>query len=166
VSARTARFPDLRTSVVRTCPAGHPLVLRCAPLRIVGGRPLPFPTLYWLACDEVARQLSQLERTGAIERIQSLLREDVALRDAIASDHRAYAAEREALLEPEERLLLSEHALLEPLRARGIGGIEDPATVKCLHLHYAHHLARGSTIGRLIEQITPIRLCAAAPEGS
>ena len=28
----------------------------------------------------------------------------------------------------------------------------DRAQVKCLHLHYAHHLARGNTVGRWMEE--------------
>jgi len=47
----------------------------------------------------------------------------------------------------------------------GIGGIADRATVKCLHLHYAHHLARGSALGEAIDALGEIRLCD-APSGA
>lgn len=41
---------------------------------------------------------------------------------------------------------------------RGIGGIrfENPSSVKCLHTHYAHHLARpedGNLIGLWVDEL-------------
>ena len=53
--------------------------------------------------------------------------------------------------------------LWDAFQRRVIGGIVDRATVKCLHLHFAHHLARGSTIGAWIEREAVIAPCPAAP---
>lgn len=42
------------------------------------------------------------------------------------------------------------------LAGRGIGGIENPYSVKCLHTHYAHHLARpqdGNLIGQWVDEL-------------
>jgi hypothetical protein len=165
VSPRPLRFDDLPSTVARSCPAGHPLVLRCRPLRVVAGRPLPFPTLYWLACPEVARAIARLEHQGFIERLERELRDDAGFRAEVAHDHAAYAAEREAALSEEERRLLASHGLLEPLRVRGIGGSRAFDRLKCLHLHYAHHLARGSAVGRRLDAIASIRPCGGGDRG-
>jgi hypothetical protein len=155
---RTALF-DLRTTEERACPAGHAQVLCCHPLRFAGGRPRPFPTLYWLACPELDRQLSELERTGWIARIQQRIARDVALKRRVAADHRAYIDERWRRLSAGEREAVRDHGLEETLRRRGIGGILDFKSVKCLHLHYAHRLAADNVIGELIEREGLLRPC-------
>jgi hypothetical protein len=160
------RYPDLRSEVVRSCPADHPLVLRCHPLRLAGpAGAAPFPTLFWLACDAMHRALARLEAGGLIAQLEQRLRLEPALLSRVAADHAAYVAERDSLLSPAERATLAAEGHLPDLAPRsigGIGGIRDPATVKCLHLHYAHHLARGSALGELIaaaggDALTPCR---------
>ena len=160
------RYDDLRAEAVRRCPAGHPLVLRCHPVRIVRGRPSPFPTLFWLACDSLHRKLARLEHRGAIRALERRLLEDGALRARVERDHAAYRDERLSLLADDERELLERFSLLDDLRRRGIGGVSAATSVKCLHLHYAHHLARGSALGPLIEELAggPLEPCAAVAE--
>ncbi len=155
------RYPDLKASVARRCPAGHPLVLRCHPLRIREGHPLPFPTIYWLDCKFVQRAISGLEHQGVITRLQDRIRDDATIREGVLRDHAEYVTEREAMLLPSERELIERHGLLNEFRSRGIGGIRSLTSIKCLHLHYAHHLVRGSTIGRMIDELAPVPLCAA-----
>lgn len=129
-------------------------------MRVVDGRPEPFPTLFWLACPAVTRTIARLEHSGWIEAIEREVDSDPVLRHALERDHAAYAAEREGLLSESERRLLADFGLLEPLRQRGIGGSRSLTRLKCLHLHYAHHLARGSAIGRRIESVATISPCA------
>ena len=149
--------------VVRRCPAGHPLVVRCHPVRRDRTPPEPFPTLYWLVCDAVAAQLARLESAGGVRRAEEAMAADADLRSRVHADHQAYAAERWALLDDAERAALAAAGRAEALRDRGIGGIANRDAVKCLHLHYAHHLARGSAIGALVDAWTDVRLCAAPP---
>ncbi len=156
------KYPDLERTIERRCPDGHAQVLRCYPLRRAGGRVAPFPTLFWLACARLDRQIASLERDGAIARLERVLAADPALQAAVNADHQAYSAERWRALRAEDRRLLEERALAEPARAGGIGGIRDFSTVKCLHLHYAHHLARGSAIGRWLESTFRIVPCGEA----
>lgn len=141
------KYADLEHEVLRRCPAGHPLVLRCRPVRAVGGRLEPFPTLFWLACDDVHRQLAKIEADGGIDRARRWLRDDAARLDRLASQHESYIAERETLLTENERRRLDAAGLLEGFRRRGIGGMLARDSVKCLHLHYAHHLARENVLG-------------------
>jgi len=149
-----SRTPDgIRNEVLRRCAAGHPRVVRCHPLRRDGAAPEPFPTLFWLTCDDVRRTLSVLESAGGVERLEARLRSDAALAERVRADHDAYVEERWSLLSSEERAIVEASPFAHVLRDRGIGGTLNRAAVKCLHLHYAHHLACGSTLGELIEEL-------------
>lgn len=152
------------TEVVRRCPAGHPLVLRCHPLR--RDRTEPFPTLFWLACDAVVAQIGRLESDGGVKAIEARMAADPALRARVGADHETYVAERWSLLSTEERRRAEAEGVAAALRERGIGGIINRDTVKCLHLHYAHHLARGSAIGEEIERLGAIVLCPAGSDAT
>jgi hypothetical protein len=147
----------VETTVVCRCPAGHPLVLRCHPLR--RDRLEPFPTLYWLACDAVGAQIARLEYAGGVAEIERRIADDLELRARVHADHDAYIQERWSLLSEDEAHRVAAAGLTRSLRDRGIGGISNRDSVKCLHLHYAHHLARGSTIGEIIDELGEFRLC-------
>jgi len=145
--------------VAARCPTGHPSVIKCYPLRRNSQRLMPFPTLYWLTCRHLCAQLSHLERDGAISTITAELAESRAMRAGLMRDHEDYIAQRWATLSPADRLLVSEHGLLEAFQSRGIGGMSNFAAIKCLHLHLAHNLVSGSTIGRLVVKRFGVRPC-------
>lgn len=149
------RHDYVEHEVVRRCPVGHALVLRCYPLRERGDRIEPFPTLYWLECKDVAARIARLEYGGAVGELEARIAADPAFRAAVHADHDAYVAERWELLRPTDRARVAEAGLTTALLERGIGGLANRDAVKCLHLHYAHHLAVGSTLGRAIEELDP-----------
>lgn len=146
-------------TVERRCPAGHPLVRRCYPVRNDRDPVEPFPTLFWLECGEVGRQIAKLEYDGGVRAIEARITEDADLRARVHADHDAYVAERWDSLSEADRRRAEVAGVSGALRERGIGGIANRDSVKCLHLHYAHHLARGTAIGREIERLGEIRLC-------
>lgn len=151
------RHDDVRNEVATRCPAGHPQVLRCHPLR-AGDRVIPFPTLFWLVCPQLVEAVSRLEHTGWIDRLQSRLADDDEFADAVSRDHDAYVAARFTQFTEAERERVRNSGLEDDFRERGIGGIRNRRSVKCLHLHYAHHLAMGSVLGAEIERsglVTP-----------
>jgi hypothetical protein len=156
IEEQLGRRPRGVLAVERRCPAGHPQVIKVYPL--LGEE--PFPTLFWLTCPEIVRQISRLEHEGWIERLEELIQSDPELRRRYHESHRAYLRERwETLLEPDRRWI-EEHGLLEVFQKRGIGGLRDWDRVKCLHMHYAHHKARGNNpIGEWIEEHFEIREC-------
>ena len=156
------KHPDVESTIATRCPAGHPQVLRCHPLRQGGERFEPFPTLFWLVCPQLTYALSRLEHEGWITKLQERLASDEAFRAAVERDHTAYGEERWSLLVDEERAEVERRGMAHELRARGIGGIRDRSTVKCLHLHYAHHLARGSAIGRALDELGVLAGCPGA----
>ena len=148
---RQRRLKDLQTEDFVVAKDGRVLVHRCYPLRIVEGRPTPFPTLFWLANEEMVKHISHAERDGWIRRFQERLRADPEALERHAAEHAAYIEERWSLLTDEHRALVRESGLEADFRERGIGGMLDRAQIKCLHLQYAHHLARFNTIGQWME---------------
>ncbi len=164
MSVRELPVPDhaFVGTVLLCCPSGHSLVDGCYPLRRDRGRPEPFPTRHWLRCPNVSGAIARLEYAGGVRRIEALIAADPDLRARVHADHRTYAAERWSALTPADRDWVTSAGLAPALRETGIGGIRDPDRVKCLHLHWAHHLVTGgSAIGEQIDELadTPI-ICA------
>jgi len=160
IQAQLGRPPRGVMEIERRCRWGYPQVIKVYPL--LHGE--PFPTLFWLTCPTLIEQLSALEQRGYIKEIEKLLAEDERLRQEYHRNHRDYIAERWAALSAEDRALLERRCrgvwpYAPTLMERGIGGIADWNRVKCLHLHYAHHLARGNAIGRWIENHFQLREC-------
>ncbi|MEM9713185.1 MAG: DUF501 domain-containing protein [Actinomycetota bacterium] len=117
--------------VVRT-PSGDPVVIRNGVLLDDG---TPMPTRYWLVGDHERKVVGRLEATGGVRDAEA----DVDP-DELAATHRRYAADRDALLPDGHD---------GPRPSGGVGGTE--RGVKCLHAHYAHHLAGGDDpIGRWV----------------
>jgi exopolyphosphatase / guanosine-5'-triphosphate,3'-diphosphate pyrophosphatase len=125
VREQLGREPTTPFVVVVRCTGGHPLVIRNAPLDARGD---PFPTTYWLTCPASVKAVARLESEGWIARLNALAEADPAFGERLVAAHRAYAEDRARDLE----------------EARGWGGVGGTRTgVKCLHAHYAYHLAGG-----------------------
>ena len=88
----------------------------------------PFPTTFWLTCPEAVRAVSRLESEGWIARLGERAAEDDSFARALDTAHRAYALERGR----------------DAPNAEAFGGIGGTRRgIKCLHAHYAYHLAGG-----------------------
>lgn len=124
VAELLGREPQGQFEVVLRDAEGVPRVLRNAPILDDG---TPMPTLYWLVSAHDRLVVSRLESTQAIARVQEELAPEV-----IAAAHDRYRAEREALMP-------ADHT--GPTPSAGVGGTR--RGVKCLHAHYAYHLAGG-----------------------
>ena len=116
----------------------------------------PFPTTYWLAHGGIAAAVANVERDGGVRRAGAAVDSD-----AMARAHAAYAADRWALLDDEERAFVQDRGW-DSLRTVGVAGIRDGGT-KCLHAHYAHFLAtRANPVGEWVHERLPEaipRLC-------
>jgi exopolyphosphatase/guanosine-5'-triphosphate,3'-diphosphate pyrophosphatase len=138
VEAQLGRKPLTSFTVVARCPTGHPLVIRNHPRDHEGN---PFPTIYWLTCLQAVKAVSRVESDGWIKR----LAERADLRDAVEEAHREYSLERE-------------RALPGAGAWGGVGGTR--SGIKCLHAHYAYHLAGGEDavgawVARRVEPVHP-----------
>ncbi len=125
VREQLGREPTVPFSVVARCTGGHPLVIRNAPR---GADDAPFPTTYWLTCPSAVKAVARIEASGAIARFNERERTDPVFAADLRSAHEAYAADRA-------------RELSEAREDGGVGGTR--MGVKCLHAHYAFHLAGG-----------------------
>lgn len=113
---------------------GSPVVLCNAPLLQDG---TPMPTRFWLVGEPERTLVSRLESEGGVRAAEA----DVD-RDLLVDAHRRYAAERDAALPP---------AYEGHRPSGGVGGTREG--VKCLHAHYAWHLAGGDDpVGRWVAE--------------
>ncbi|MEX1047550.1 MAG: DUF501 domain-containing protein [Actinomycetota bacterium] len=125
VREQLGREPTTSFTVAARCSEDHPLVIRNEPLDADGK---PFPTLFWLTCPDAVRKVSRIEAAGAIAELNERAERDPEFANALEQAHQEYAGER-ARPYPEAE-------------ARGgVGGTQ--RGVKCLHAHYANHLAGG-----------------------
>jgi hypothetical protein len=148
-------------AVEARCPAGHPQVVRVYPLRRdPDSRVVPVPTLFWLTCPAFSAQVARLESRGLIKELERTLAEDSALRSAYRLDHLWYIETRWSTLSLEDRDAIVQAGHLSTFRHRGIGGVRDWSTVKCLHAHIAHHRVRRSTIGSWLTDRYDLIPCA------
>jgi exopolyphosphatase/guanosine-5'-triphosphate,3'-diphosphate pyrophosphatase len=140
VRDQLGREPTTPFTVVARCPGGHPLVIRNEPIDPEGR---PFPTLFWLSCPTAVKAVSRLESEGWIARMNARARDDHDFGIGVAAAHEGYARERA-------------RGFPQSLAWGGVGGTRKG--VKCLHAHYANHLAGGEDpVGsRVAGQIEPI----------
>ena len=111
---------------------GSPLVICNAPLLDDG---TPMPTRWWLVGEPERTLVSRLESAGGVDAAEAQV--DPA---ELAAAHARYAAERDAALPPRHT---------GPRPSGGVGGTR--VGVKCLHAHYAWHLAGGDDpVGRWV----------------
>ena len=125
VRDRLGREPTAAFEVVVRDATGAPAVVRNNPFTYDG---TPMPTRYWLVDPVLVRAVSQLEARGGVRAAQAAVDPEV-LRRA----HEIYTAERDALIDEN---------YAGPRPYGGVGGTR--TGVKCLHAHYAWHLAGGS----------------------
>jgi hypothetical protein len=119
------REPRAAFDVVVRGPAGEPIVIRNAPLLDDG---TPMPTRYWLVDPTLNARISRLESRGGVRAAEA----DVD-RAELRGAHERYARERDAAVPAEH---------VGPRPHGGVGGTRQG--VKCLHAHYAWHLAGGA----------------------
>jgi hypothetical protein len=133
LTERLGRPPEGDFEVVVRDADGGPVVIRNAPFLRDG---TPMPTRYWLVDPAVRAAVSRVEAAGGVRAAEAAV-------DAgeLAAAHAAYAAERDAAIEPGHP---------GPRPSGGVGGTR--RGVKCLHAHYAFFLAGGDDpVGRWVE---------------
>jgi hypothetical protein len=134
VTARLGRVPMGEFEVVVRDESGAPRVIRNAPFLDDG---TPMPTRYWLVDGDTCDAVARLEAAGGVKAAEAAVDPD-----ALARAHARYAADR-------ERAIRRDH--VGPRPVGGVGGTR--RGVKCLHAHYAWHLAGGDDpVGRWVAE--------------
>ena len=132
VTQLLGREPNGAFAVVVRENDGTPSVIKNAPFLADG---TPMPTLYWLCSPETLIAVSRLEAAGGVNQAEA----DVDPTE-LENAHRLYQAERDANIP------------LDHVGPRPSGGVAGTRIgVKCLHAHYAWHLAGGDDpVGRWV----------------
>ncbi len=134
VARLLGRRPEGDYAVAVSRADGSPVVLVNAPF-LHSGRPMP--TRYWLIDPVLNKAIGRLESTGGVKKAEAAIDPDL-----LARTHDRYRRER-------DRQIPSDH--IGPAPSGGVGGTRQG--VKCLHAHYAHHLAGGDDpVGRWVHE--------------
>lgn len=118
-------------SVCHRCSFGFPTVILSYPIR----DGVPFPTIHYLTCPYLTKEISRLEEKGLIEKFEDLIKFDEEFRKRYENSHNEVINKRVSILSK------ADEKWLKVLSTVGTGGIRDFSTVKCLHLHVADYLA-------------------------
>lgn len=118
----------------------------------------PFPTLFWLCSKDLHQAISQIETAGFVKQLQQRLQHDEALAKKLYQDNCRYRDMRNSLLSKQDKKTIQEKGL-QAIFTTGIGGIKDFSSVRCLHMHYAQHLADSNCIGALLDQEFALSHC-------
>ena len=148
IAWQIGRAPRGVRGVAKRCSYGFPQVIQVMPVIADA----PFPTLFWLTCPHLLREVSQLEAAGWVGRLEDRLAEDESLRQSMSNAHDRYVALREDLLTQEAKEKLIAQRRYGALKERGIGGLSDRSRLKCLHLHVAHELGESNPVGAIVLQ--------------
>jgi hypothetical protein len=145
--------------IAARCPFGLPAVVECLPYDSAGR---PFPTLFYLTCPTAVAAVRMVEAAGGVRRYAALV--------AAASRGAGLAADTDAALAASLRAAGRYERRRRNTLARGpaadfragaadggaslrlgLGGVADRASLKCLHCHAAHALARPAyALGRRV----------------
>jgi len=132
--------------VASRCPHGVVEVIASPPMLSDG---TPFPTLFWLTCPLLHREVSSLESGDFREVLRRKMMHESGFKAALRDAEKGYVKEREEWA----RKLGELDKVQEYFKDRdGIGGTR-AGGIKCLHAHLAHYLAKGrNPVGAEIEK--------------
>lgn len=126
VAAQLERPLRALSQVVARCPLGLPSAVAVSPLLDDG---TPFPTRYWLTCPLATTRVGRIESIGGVKSMERWVESDPAIKARFQAAGIRYAAERDRLV-PDD------------VAHRPTGGVAGSQQgVKCLHAHYADHIA-------------------------
>lgn len=147
--------------VNRFCAHNFPQVITNRPLAVAEPEIEIFPTLYWLTCPFLHREIALLEGDGLIARFEEKIGKDEQFAAAVRKNHEDYAARRLALIpvEVKERMQMDYPDRYQVLAESGVGGTRNRDGVKCLHAHTADYLVHGeNVIGAAVVEMLKGRL--------
>ena len=143
IELQIGRAPRGIQAVTATDSLGTPLVVRMH--SIVDKK--PFPTLYWMTSNLLKKEISHVEARGEIKSLEERLIEDTDFLAQYHASHQDYVDQRWHYMDDEERAFAEQAGFLKLLKEKGIGGIANWDSVRCLHTQYAHHLCGQNVVG-------------------
>ena len=145
------RKPKKEYKVVKLCKFGFPQVIKNPP--VVDEK--PFPTTFWLTCPHLVKEVSRLEEAGYISKFEEILKRNERFRRKYLKAHSFERMLRKPFISKN-----LPKGIKKKLLSVGVGGIENPLGVKCLHLHLASYLGGvPNPIGREVSKLVPSMEC-------
>jgi len=143
-----------------TCMYGFPQVISTYPM--MDGK--LFPTLYWLTCPYIKKQIGRLEEQGMIKKISEKINNSSDLKQKYIDETMSYIEKRIELFKE----TFPQDKIPDRIKNSGIGGIQDWREIsglKCIHLHFAYYLVNnkeiiGNIIKHLIKPCCPDSQCS------
>ena len=147
IEQQLGRKPRGVIEISARCKSGHPCVIKTKPILADGRGPKAdkeiFPTLYYLVCRELIKEVFKLESGGLIEEIQHRVDSDKEFKARFLKAGKDYQNERSRLVEANDYSPL--------LMETGIAGVRKLDKIKCLHAQLAHYLATGNNpVGEIV----------------
>ncbi|BFM49756.1 DUF501 domain-containing protein [Marinomonas sp. THO17] len=158
ITAQLGRTPSGINAIAHYSPKGTPQVLEMETWVF----DQPFPTLYWLSSKAIDKALAKIESQGVVKILEQRIKEDPELRRAHHASHQDYVNKRWQVMSEEHKSIIEEKGFKSLFEKLGIGGIANWDQVRCLHMHYAHHLVGDNVIGRILDEEYQIRQVADA----
>ncbi len=143
-------------SIPARCGYGFSQVVEVMPVLETGE---PFPTIYWLTCPQLVKEISHLEADGKIKDIDDLIQKDTVFCQELRKAHEQYSRVRDSSIQeiPEKKDGKLSN-IRNIMQRKGIGGMRCFDTTKCLHLHYAHYMVTSDNpIGKVVSQMLPVK---------
>lgn len=143
------RKPEGMREVSKICPFGYPAVIKVLPFfnnRV-------FPTTYWLTCPYLNKNISRLEDSNWINKLQEKINNNDELKKQLERAHNNYAKQRMNMLDKKTVKKIKEisYDIYFTLKNSGVGGIKDKNGIKCLHTHVADYLVNKlNPVGEII----------------
>ncbi len=135
-------------AVIKRCSSGFPQILLVHPFY----KGEVFPTVFWLSCPKLRKDIFQLEDQGLLEKLTDKEKKSSSFSQKMKKAHDEYSLCRRKLMKNEQwkqAASISED-IVKTLKDSGVGGIRTSSGLKCLHTHYAHYAAGGENpVGRI-----------------
>lgn len=120
----------------------------------------PFPTMLWVTNPLLKIYISKLELENRGRAFEERIQKDEALLASMKRAHRAYAKARQELLTEADREWIRDQKWDGAFSLeRGVAGIRNFATIKCLHAHAAHYWSgcQDNVVGKWVaEEVTEL----------
>jgi hypothetical protein len=116
----------------------------------------PFPTLFWLCSRDLHKAINAIETAGFVKNLEARVEQEQALKLQLLADQMHYHQLRDNALRDEDRFAIEKAGLTDVFNQFGIGGIKQWDKIRCLHMHYAFHLAlkadgEESVVGKILD---------------
>ncbi len=155
ITFQLGKVVDNVYQVPKYCSYGVPIVVRSLPVK--EGK--PFPTLHYLTCPYLVKEVSKLEEKGLIKEFEKRLLSDEQFYFFLVSAHQKVIEIRLNLLQTLE--IEIPKGWQELLSRVGTGGISNFKTVKCLHLHLSDYLGGiGNPVGKEVYNLIQVKECS------